>query len=218
MDELENQTPNALTKEEYYELFQQWNIGSTQARERLITHNIRLVLYEVHHRFDNTEFDKEELTAVGMIGLIKAIDCFDIQKGFNLSTYIVKCIDNEIINYIKKNTKHNESYSIDYSLYGKNSKKSMKDTLKDETNLEDEFINREIYKIIRNMIDTLEPREKEIILLYFGFYNNKPYLQKEIAERFHVSQEIISRIIKSSLKKLEKKIIEEDLVEYNKNR
>lgn len=93
--------PRPLTKDELHQLFKELNEGSQEARNKLIIHNIRLVLYEVTHKFKNVDYDKKDLVSMGNLGLIKAIHTYDISKGFSFSAYATRCIDNEILIFLK---------------------------------------------------------------------------------------------------------------------
>ena len=101
--------PQPLPRDETYKLIQLVANGSEEARVKLVTHNIRLVLYIVSNRFSNVEYDKKDLVSIGNIGLLKAIDTFDISKGFEFSTYAVRCIVNEILLFLKKINNNTDS-------------------------------------------------------------------------------------------------------------
>lgn len=209
--------PPPLSKEETYNLFQAVNKGSEDAREKLITHNIRLVLYEVNHKFKNVDYDKEDLVSIGNIGLLKAINTYSLTKNSEFSTYATKCIDNEILIFLRKLKNNHMIDSIDRIIYeGKNgSEMKLADILADDKNLVEEYEKIEMYKIIRQLVMKLPDRDKEIIMLYFGFYNNKIYTQEEIAEKIHVSQPNISRLIIKNVKILRKQFEEEYHLELN---
>ena len=96
-----HELPWPLSKEETYKLIQEANEGSKEARDKLVTYNIRLVIYEVIHKFKNVDYDKKDLVSIGNIGLLKAINTYDLSKGFEFSTYAIKCINNEIVTFLK---------------------------------------------------------------------------------------------------------------------
>ena len=93
--------PQSLPKEEVYKLIKEANKGAKEARDKLVTHNIRLVLYEVTNKFQNVDYDKKDLVSIGNIGLLKAINTYDLSKGFEFATYAIKCINNEIVTFLK---------------------------------------------------------------------------------------------------------------------
>lgn len=167
--------------------------NTLDSRTKIIEANIRFVKYLVEDF--NCDFDqKEELFQVGLIGLIKAVDTFDIDKVFSFSTYAKKCIMNEISMYFRKNNKD------------KNHLNDLND-LNDfsDIDLEESYIEQEEKIIILKMIKDLPEREREIILMYFGFYG-KLYTQLEIANKFGIGQSYVSRLIKSIIVKFRKEI------------
>ena len=164
--------------------------NTLDSRTKIIEANIRFVKYLVEDF--NCDFDqKEELFQVGLIGLIKAVDTFDIDKGFSFSTYAKKCIMNEISMYFRKNNK-DENHLNDLNDFS-------------DIDLEENYIEQEEKIIILKMIKDLPEREKEIILMYFGFYD-KLYTQLEIANKFGIGQSYVSRLIKSIIVKFRKEI------------
>ncbi len=164
--------------------------NTLDSRTKIIEANIRFVKYLVEDF--NCDFDqKEELFQVGLIGLIKAVDTFDIDKGFSFSTYAKKCIMNEISMYFRKNNK-DENHLNDLNDFS-------------DIDLEENYIEQEEKIIILKMIKDLPEREREIILMYFGFYG-KLYTQLEIANKFGIGQSYVSRLIKSIIVKFRKEI------------
>lgn len=181
--------PQPLIKDELDKLIKEACSGSKEARDKLIIHNIRLVLHEVTNRFRNIDYDKKDLVSIGSIGLVKAVNTYDITKEVKFATYAVRCIDNEILMFLRK-VKHDKNIdSIDKVLfYGKDgSELKLEDILSDDSDLVIDHENSETYKIIRQLINQLPDRDKEIIMLHFGFYNDRIYTQKEIADKFHIS-------------------------------
>lgn len=164
--------------------------NTLDSRTKIIEANIRFVKFLVEDF--NCDFDqKEELFQVGLIGLIKAVDTFGVDKGFSFSTYAKKCIMNEISMYFRKNNKD------------KNHLNDLNDF--SDIDLEENYIEQEEKIIILKMIKDLPEREREIILMYFGFYG-KLYTQLEIANKFGIGQSYVSRLIKSIIVKFRKEI------------
>lgn len=164
--------------------------NTLDSRTKIIEANIRFVKFLVEDF--NCNFDqKEELFQIGLIGLIKAVDTFDIDKGFSFSTYAKKCIMNEISMYFRKNNK-DENHLNDLNDFS-------------DIDLEENYIEQEEKIIILKMIKDLPEREREIILMYFGFYG-KLYTQLEIANKFGIGQSYVSRLIKSIIVKFRKEI------------
>lgn len=200
--------PQPLIKDELDKLIKEACSGSKEARDKLIIHNIRLVLHEVTNRFRNIDYDKKDLVSIGSIGLVKAVNTYDITKEVKFATYAVRCIDNEILMFLRK-VKHDKNIdSIDKVLfYGKDgSELKLEDILSDDSDLVIDHENSETYKIIRQLINQLPDRDKEIIMLHFGFYNDRIYTQKEIADKIHISQSQVSRLIVEIVNKLGKQL------------
>ncbi len=196
--------PQPLLKEVMYELIEQANEGSKDARDKLVIHNIRLVLYEVLNKFRDVDYDKKDLISIGNIGLLKAISAFDISKGYEFSTFAKICIDNEILMFLRKIKNEQKVDSFENVVFrGKDeSELKLEDSLSDESNLVEDYETFELYHRIRELLKHLPDRDREIVMLYFGFYNNRPFVLSEIAERFCLSIGYISRIIANSVKKL----------------
>ncbi len=200
--------PQPLIKDELDKLIKEACSGSKEARDKLIIHNIRLVLYEVANRFKNVGYDKKDLISIGSIGLVKAVNTYDMTKEVKFATYAVRCIDNEILMFLRK-VKHDKNIdSIDkVFFYGEDgSEFKLEDILSDDSDLVTDHENSETYKIIRQLINQLPDKDKEIIMLRFGFYNDRIYTQKEIADKFHISQPHVYRLITKIVNKLGKQL------------
>ena len=202
-----NDLPKPLSKEELSELFDKIKLGDEEAKNKVVEHNIRLVLYEVTKRFKSVNYDKKDLISIGNVGLIKAVLTFDKSRNMEFATYAVRCIDNEILQFLRKLKKHQNIDSLDRTISKAGYKESYVTTLgeliSNKNDMVEEFDRKESYQIIREIISNLPAQEKEIIMLYFGFYNNKLYTQAEIAERTSLAQSWISRSIKRIVKKIE---------------
>ena len=202
-----NDLPKPLSKEELSELFDKIKLGDEEAKNKVVEHNIRLVLYEVTKRFKSVNYDKKDLISIGNVGLIKAVLTFDKSRNMEFATYAVRCIDNEILPFLRKLKKHQNIDSLDRTISKAGYKESYVTTLgeliSNKNDMVEEFDRKESYQIIREIISNLPAQEKEIIMLYFGFYNNKLYTQAEIAERTSLAQSWISRSIKRIVKKIE---------------
>lgn len=210
--------PKPLSKQVIYKLFDKVKDGNITAREKIINHNIRLVLSRINNRFKNVEYDKKDLLSVGIIALINAVDTFDISKGTGFSSYAVMCIDNAILNFIKKVNADKKIYSIDETIIIDETltELNMLSTLSSSINLEDEYIRKEVYSAIRKLVDSLSDKDKEIIIMYFGFGDNRRYTQGEIAEMYNVSQVYISRMINKILCQFGNQLEKYGLIEKRK--
>ena len=210
--------PKSLSKQVIYELFDKVKKGDIAAREKIINHNIRLVLSRINKRFKNVEYDKKDLLSVGIIALISAVDTFDISKSTSFSTYAIICIDNAILNFVKKVTADKKICSVDETIFIDETitKLNMLSTLSSNINLEGDYIRKEVYSAIRKLVDSLPDKDREIIIMYFGFGDNRRYTQREIAEKYNVSQVYISRIINKILYQFGNRLEKYGLVEKRK--
>lgn len=201
-----NNLPRPLSKKQTYELLDKINDGDKQALEILSKHNVRLVLSEVTRRFKLVEYDKKELVAIGNVGLVNAIKTFDKSKNIEFSTYAVRCIDNQILMFLRKIKKHNNIDSLDKIIsYNKDGEKlKLKDTICDKVNFTEEYEKEEIYQIIQEIVKELP----------FGFDDNKIHTQVEIADIISISQAQVSRLIEKITKKIELKLKENGIEEH----
>ncbi len=200
---LDENIPSPLSENEFLTYYQEMQQGDKESRGIIINHNIRLVLDRVVKRFNNTNIDKKDLVSIGLIGLMKAIDTFDIKKGIKFSTYATTCIDNEILMTIRKYRKYLKNLSLDYAIMDDDGADILfKDTILDSFDFTLDYEKKETLEILKKLVLELNDRDKEIIMLYFGFYDDRCYNQKEIAKIFNITQSVVSRIIKRILKTL----------------
>ena len=196
--------PEPLSKEaeEFYLVMAQ--DGDIMAKDKLIEHNLRLVVF-LAKKYENVKVDLEDLVSIGTIGLIKAINTYSMEKSIKLATYASRCIDNEILMYLRKNKKTNSEISLEESL--------SYDAEGNELHLEDiigtdpDLVPKNIFekddkKIILEEIDKLNKRDKEIMTLRYGLEGHAEKTQKEVADILGISQSYISRIEKKVIKKL----------------
>ena len=196
--------PPPLSKEEEEYYFKAFKNGDLKAKDKLIEHNLRLVVYVAKKYEVNCSYF-EDLISIGCIGLIKAITTFDIDKNFKLATYASRCIENEILMHLRKTSKQKLEISIDEPLnvdYDGN-ELLLSDILAiPEDNVIDEISDEEQRKIMYKAIEELKPREKEIIKIRYGLDNGEEMTQKDVAKVLGISQSYISRIEKKVIKKL----------------
>ena len=206
--------PEPFSKEEVYSYFKKMYEGDKIARDEIIKHNLRLVVSE-SKKYVSEYYEQEEIVAVGVIGLIKGVDTFDITKNYEFATYAIRCINNEILMFLRKNKKHTNNESIDKTLGTDKDGNELKigNTLYDEnTHFVLDYENKECYKIIREVIMDLNDRDREVIMKYFGF-NDEPITQKEIAKLLGLSQSYISKLVKNVLKKISKQLEQKEIIE-----
>ena len=185
-------------------------IDSELSRAALIEHNLRLVVY-VAKRFENTGANIEELISIGTVGLIKAISTFDASKNIKLATYASRCIENEILMFIRKNSSKRKEISIDepLSVDWDGNELLLSDILGSEAdsvskNMEED----EERRIVREAVEGLSSRERIIIEMRYGLSGGKELTQKEVADALGISQSYISRLEKRIMCRLKKKIEE----------
>ena len=193
--------PPPLTREEESRIIRRLPYDE-DARLTLIEHNLRLVVY-IAKRFENTNINIEDLISIGTGGLIKAVNTFCADKNIKLATYASRCIENEILMYIRKNSGRMGEISIDEPLNvdWDGNELLLSDVLgSEEESAAEEIMHREEIETIRQAVNSLEPRDRQIIILRYGLDNYPEMTQKEVADLLGISQSYISR--------LEKRIIE----------
>ena len=195
--------PPPLTREEESEVISRLP-HDEEARQILIERNLRLVVY-IAKRFENTGINIEDLISIGTIGLIKAVNTFCAEKNIKLATYASRCIENEILMYIRKNSGRFGDISIDEPL---NSDQDGNELLlsdilsSDEDSAVDEIMKKEEVAIIHKAVNSLDPRDRQIIILRYGLDGYDEMTQKEVADRLGISQSYISRLEKRIIARL----------------
>ena len=195
--------PAPLSREEESEIINRLNEDKS-ARQALIEHNLRLVVY-IAKRFENTGAGIEDLVSIGTIGLIKAINTFQADKNIKLATYASRCIENEILMYIRKHSGIKTEVSIDEPLNTDwdGNELLLSDILgNDEDTISFEIEQMEERRLIRRAVAGLEPREREIIEMRYGLDGRREMTQKEVADRLGISQSYISRLEKKIIARL----------------
>ena len=196
--------PPPLSKEEEENLVKLSNSGDLKARNKLIEHNLRLVVF-LAKKYDNTMYDLEDLVSIGTIGLIKGIKTYKLDKNIKLATYASRCIDNEILMFLRKNKKRMTEISLEDTINFDSEGNELK--FEDVFGTEDDVVEKELedkenQKLLINEIMKLNKRDKNIIEKRYGLFGNKELTQKEIATKLSISQSYISRIEKKVVKKL----------------
>lgn len=202
--------PAPLSREEEAEVILRLHTDEN-ARQILIEHNLRLVVY-IAKRFENTGAGLEDLISIGTIGLIKAINTFRADKNIKLATYASRCIENEILMYIRKNAGQRAEVSIDEPLNTDwdGNELLLSDILgSDEDGISSEIERMEERESIRRAVAGLEPREREIIELRYGMRGGREMTQKEVADRLGISQSYISRLEKRIIARLKEELYAE---------
>jgi RNA polymerase sporulation-specific sigma factor len=200
--------PPPLSKDEEEELVNKLSAGDEKIRSILIERNLRLVVY-IARKFENTGVYVEDLISVGTIGLIKAVNTFNPEKKIKLATYASRCIENEILMYLRRNSKIKaeisfyEPLNIDWD----GNELLLSDILGTENDTVYNLIEDEVDKQLLGMaLKSLNDREKEIVRLRFGLNGTREKTQKEVADMLGISQSYISRLEKKIIKRLKKEI------------
>ena len=196
--------PAPLSKEEEEYYLTMATDGDLMARDKLIEHNLRLVVF-LAKKYENTKVDLEDLVSIGTIGLIKGIKTFSMDKNIKLATYASRCIDNEILMYLRKNKKVRTEVSFDESLSfdPDGNELHLEDILGTDKDIVTKGIEDETEKaMVMSEISKLEPRDRDIIILRYGLMGKEEMTQKEVADLLGISQSYISRIEKKVIKKL----------------
>ena len=195
--------PPPLSKEEEDYFIDLKEKGDKHAKDKLIEHNLRLVVF-LAKKYENTKVDLEDLVSIGSIGLIKGINTFSKDKNIKLATYCSRCIDNEILMYLRKNKKTRTDISFEDSLSfdSEGNELHLEDILGTDKDIVTKPLDDELdRKILKEELEKLNSRDKEIMFLRYGIGGNEELTQKEVAEKLNISQSYISRIEKKVIKK-----------------
>ena len=200
--------PAPLTKEREDRILSQIDSGEYKNRELLVIHNLRLVVY-IARKFENTGVGIEDLVSIGTIGLIKAVHTFCPSKKIKLATYASRCIENEILMYLRKTSNQKNEMSIDEPLNVDWDGNEL--LLSDVLGSDNDVVNRNIEmedekKQLLKLVSCLEDREKQIMIMRFGLFGSKEFTQKEVADILGISQSYISRLEKRIISKLKREL------------
>jgi len=196
--------PEPLSIKEEQECIEKMLLGNTEARNKLIEHNLRLVAHIVK-KYENKDTSQDDLISIGTIGLIKGIDSFKSDKKIRITTYVAKCIENELLMYFRSNKKHNNNVSLNDSIgYDKEGNEiNLIDVIPlEENNILDDLNTKDNIDALNNYLNILNKREKEIIIKRYGLNNTESRTQKEIADSLNISRSYVSRIEKRALGKI----------------
>lgn len=205
---IEKNLPNSLTEEQFHDLFADFKTGNEEAKKKIVTHNIRLVISRVMENFKTVNYDKKELVAIGNIGLVKAVNTFNIDKKKKFSTYASYCIDNEIRLFLRKlkNDKYTDSIDDIIKIEKDGNTKTLHDILSDDVNIEEDYVSYELTNIVQDMVLHLPIRDRDIVCMRFGFFGSKRYTIGEISEKMGFPRYYISRLLSITLKRLRKEL------------
>lgn len=196
--------PPPLSKEEENDLYNGINQGNEKCKNKLIVHNLRLVVY-IAKKFENSNVPIDDLISIGTIGLIKAVNTFSPDRCTKLATYASRCIENEILMYLRKtsNTKNEVSIEEPLNTDWDGNELLLSDILGSEPDIVNKDIESELEKkLLLQAVDKLNSREKLIMEMRFGLNNKKEFTQKQVADQLGISQSYISRLEKKIIKRL----------------
>lgn len=196
--------PPPLSKEEELDYILKARNGDIEARNKLIEHNLRLVVF-LAKKYENTNIDLEDLVSIGTIGLIKGINTYKMGKNIKLATYASRCIDNEILMFLRKNKKRKTEISFEDSLSydADGNELHLEDVLGTDSDIVTKELEDKIErKILIEEIEKLNERDKKIMILRYGLFGNEEVTQKDVADMLGISQSYISRIEKKVIKRL----------------
>ena len=202
--------PPPLSREEEAKIMEQLRAGDENVKQTLIERNLSLVVY-IARKFENTGVCVEDLISIGTIGLIKAVNTFDAEKRIKLATYASRCIENEILMYLRRSCKLKLEVSLDEPLNvdWDGNELLLSDILGTDADAIYRGIEDEVDKELLSLaMKKLTPREKKIMELRFGLYGNREYTQKQVADMMGISQSYISRLEKHIIKLLKSEMIQ----------
>ena len=199
--------PEPLSKEDEIKFVTLSLEGDLVARSKLIEHNLRLVVF-LAKKYENTGVDLEDLVSIGAIGLIKGVNTYKLDKNIKLATYASRCIDNEILMFLRKNKRRKGEVSFEDSLSydAEGNELHLEDILGTDEDIVTRGLEEELEKrLLYNEIKNLKERDKKIMIMRYGLYGTKEYTQKEVASIMKISQSYISRIEKKIIARLKVK-------------
>lgn len=205
----DNALPQALSEDEERELISVLNTNPEYAKQKLIEHNLRLVVY-IAKKFENAETDLEDLISIGSIGLIKAINSYKTDKNIKIATYASKCIENEILMHLRKVSKIKQEVSLFDPLKtdADGNELMLCDVVPNEESTPENNLNNSVeVKILWQIINKLNSREREIMILRFGLNGEDEQTQKEVAVALNISQSYISRLEKKIVNRIKKEML-----------
>lgn len=200
--------PPPLSKKEEEKILQELRDGIEDNREQLIIHNLRLVVY-IAKKFENKNTQTEDLVSIGTIGLMKAVKTFNPDKNIKIATYASRCIENEILMYLRKmsNAKTEMSFDEPLSVDWDGNELTLRDVLGTEPeDVYDDIEADDEKRMLLDVVDSLPEKEKNLMIMRFGLKGNESHTQKQMADSLGISQSYISRLEKRILSKLKKEL------------
>ncbi|MCI2047622.1 MAG: RNA polymerase sporulation sigma factor SigE [Faecalibacterium sp.] len=204
--------PAPLSPEEEKQVFARLEQGDASCKNLLITHNLRLVVY-ISKKFESSGVAIEDIISIGTIGLIKAVNTFSPSKNIKLATYASRCIENEILMYLRKTSNRRQETSIDEPLNvdGDGNELLLSDVLGSDSNMVSQRLEQDAERsTLRQAVAGLDPRERQIMELRYGLQDGVEHTQKEVADAIGISQSYISRLEKRIIRDLRRRLEQDD--------
>ena len=201
--------PEPLSKDEEFRILTNFQAGDELARQTLIEHNLRLVVY-IAKKFESSGVNLEDLISIGTLGLIKGVQTFKMDKNIKLATYASRCIENEILMHLRKTNRIRHEVSLDEPLNvdWDGNELLLSDILGTEENEVYKDIEEDVERqLVFDAINRLKRREREIMYMRFGLCGEDPLTQKEVAQKLDISQSYISRLEKKIIDKIRKEVL-----------
>ena len=201
--------PEPLSKDEEFRILTNFQAGDERARQTLIEHNLRLVVY-IAKKFESSGVNLEDLISIGTLGLIKGVQTFKMDKNIKLATYASRCIENEILMHLRKTNRIRHEVSLDEPLNvdWDGNDLLLSDILGTEENEVYKDIEEDVERqLVFDAINRLKRREREIMYMRFGLCGEDPLTQKEVAQKLDISQSYISRLEKKIIDKIRKEVL-----------
>ena len=201
--------PEPLSKDEEFRILTNFQAGDERARQTLIEHNLRLVVY-IAKKFESSGVNLEDLISIGTLGLIKGVQTFKMDKNIKLATYASRCIENEILMHLRKTNRIRHEVSLDEPLNvdWDGNELLLSDILGTEENEVYKDIEEDVDRqLVFDAINRLKRREREIMYMRFGLCGEDPLTQKEVAQKLDISQSYISRLEKKIIDKIRKEVL-----------
>ena len=201
--------PEPLSKDEEFRILTNFQAGDERARQTLIEHNLRLVVY-IAKKFESSGVNLEDLISIGTLGLIKGVQTFKMDKNIKLATYASRCMENEILMHLRKTNRIRHEVSLDEPLNvdWDGNELLLSDILGTEENEVYKDIEEDVERqLVFDAINRLKRREREIMYMRFGLCGEDPLTQKEVAQKLDISQSYISRLEKKIIDKIRKEVL-----------
>ncbi|MBQ3004383.1 MAG: RNA polymerase sporulation sigma factor SigK [Clostridia bacterium] len=203
--------PPPLSAEKERECFEKWKSGDTSAKDELIEHNLRLVAHVIK-KYSSNFSEQDDLISIGTIGLIKAINTFNCEKGTRLATYAARCIENEILMHFRSQKKIAQDVSISepIDIDSEGNPLTLMDIIYCEDTIADDIDLKMKSEYLRKFISEMkDEREKQIIILRYGMNGRRPLTQREVAKKLDISRSYVSRLEKKALESMRRKFTQE---------